>query len=128
VALFLVNRQFSPGFFRPVVISLGQGYVLDRMSTPLANSNEVNLFGQKLVLKSSDTDPEVIQEVLKMVSTRVSEAEKRGKGAPPHQVALLALLDLAEEYVQARKRTLEYQRQIEEKSSLLINLVELSLQ
>jgi cell division protein ZapA (FtsZ GTPase activity inhibitor) len=89
---------------------------------------EVTLLGQRIVLKSSETDPEMIQQVLQIVSAQLSEAESRSKGMAPHQVVLLALLDLAEEYVKAKKRTLEFKQQIDSKSSKLLSLVEADIQ
>ena len=66
----------------------------------------------------------MIRQVLQLVSLKVSEAEKRSKGAAPHQIALLALLDLAEEYIKAKKRTLDFKQQLDDKSSKLLSLVE----
>lgn len=91
-------------------------------------TTEVKLLGQRIVLKSSETDPEVIRQVLELVSARVGEAEKRSNGAAPHQIALLALLDLAEEYVKAKKRTLDFKQQLDDKSSKLLGLVEAEFQ
>lgn len=85
---------------------------------------EVRLLGQKLTLKSTEEDPEIIRQIIHVASARLSEAEINGRGAPPHQIALLALLDLAEEYVKAKRRTLDYQTQLDEKSSKLLSLVE----
>lgn len=101
-------------------------YILFLMATN-AQTTEVKLLGQKIVLRTSETDPEVIQEVLQLVSKKISEAEGRGRGAAPHQVALLALLDLAEEYVKAKKRTTEFKNLLEDKSNQLLSLVEAEL-
>ena len=90
-------------------------------------TTEVKLLGQRIVLKSSETNPEVIDQVLKLVTMKVAEAEKRSKGAAPHQVALVALLDLAEEYIHAKNRTLELKQKWDDKSSKLISLVEADL-
>lgn len=88
------------------------------------NTTEVKLLGQKIVLKSSENDPALVQEVIQMVSLLLNETEARCKGAVPHQIALLALLDLAEGYVKAKRRTAEFKSQLEEKSNRLVNLVE----
>ena len=88
-------------------------------STPI----EIRLLGQRIALKTAG-DPELIQEVIQVVSTRIQDAEKRVKSGIPHHVALLALLDLAEEHIQARRRVVEHQRQVEEKSRELKSLIE----
>lgn len=95
-------------------------------STP-HSPNEIRLLGQRIVLKANDKDPELIQEVIHLVSQRLNEAEVRTKGNVPHQVALVALLDLAEEYIQAKKRTIEYQQQLEGYTQNLVDLVEAEL-
>lgn len=98
----------------------------------MASSNpnpctEVRLLGQKILLKSSESDPEVISQIVELASSKLNEVESRSKGAAPHQIALLALLDLAEEYVQAKRRTLEFKRQLDDKSNKLLTLVEADL-
>ena len=89
---------------------------------------EVKLLGQKIVLKSTETDPETLRQVVQLVTSKLTESESRSRGAPPHQVALLALLDLAEEHLRAKKRTLDFKSQLDEKSSKLLSLVEAELQ
>ena len=92
--------------------------------TKLQTIMEVKLLGQKIVLKSTEADPEMIRQVVQLATARLSEAETRSRGAPPHQIALLALLDLAEEYLRAKKKTSELKTQLDEKSSKLLSLVE----
>src|SRR5690242_10243759 len=94
------------------------------MTNTATNTSEVKLLGQKIVLKSSEADPETVQQVIQLVNNKLGEAENRSKGVVPHQVALLALLDLAEEYVRAKKKTMELKTQLEEKSTRLLNLIE----
>ncbi|MBI2712225.1 MAG: cell division protein ZapA [Bdellovibrio sp.] len=85
---------------------------------------EVKLLGQKLVLKSADLNAERFQEIIHLAGKKLDLAQARAKNAPPHQVALLALLDLAEEYVAAKKRTQDYQTEMHEKSDELRRLIE----
>lgn len=88
---------------------------------------EVKIQGQRIALKASGSDPEVVREVLSLVSERLRDAEKRGKGAASHQIVLLALLDVAEEYVRAKRRTIDLQGQMERKASQLLSLLETEL-
>lgn len=85
---------------------------------------EIRLLGQKIVLKTSESDPEILQSVIQLVNSHLQEAESRSHSAPPHQVALLALMELAEEYVKAKKRTLDIKQQLDDKNSKLLSLVE----
>ena len=88
-----------------------------------SNPIEIRLLGQRIALKTAG-DPELIQEVIQIVSRRIEDAEKRVKSGIPHHVALLALLDLAEEHVQAKRRVVEQQRQFEAKAHELKGLIE----
>lgn len=87
---------------------------------------EIWLLGQKIVLKSFG-EPELVREVVELVSRKIKERESEQKGrtaVPPHHVALLALLSLAEEHVQAKRRFSEHQRTMDEKSHQLMSLIE----
>lgn len=87
-------------------------------------NTDIRLLGQKIVLKSSETDPEILRQVIQLASSKLSDAEARHPASAPHQIALVALLDLAEEYIKARRRSSDFKRQIDEKSSKLLSLVE----
>lgn len=85
---------------------------------------EIRLLGEKISLKSSG-DPELVKEVIEIVRIRIREAEKRVRGTvPPHHVAMIALLEMAEEYVQAKHRALNYRSQVDEKTRELSHLIE----
>ncbi|MBY0470084.1 cell division protein ZapA [bacterium] len=90
-------------------------------------NTEVRLLGQKIPLKSSG-DPKLVSEVLGLVAKRIEAAEAR-PGAPktPHHVLLLALLELAEEYIQAKRRMKDYQGNVETKSKELFKMIEAQL-
>ncbi len=97
------------------------------MSAKKENSIELTLLGEKIILKSGG-DPTMIREVVALASAKIQEAERRGKSSlPPHQIALLALLDVAEDYVYARKRAREQKEALNEKSIELFSLIEAEL-
>ena len=81
-------------------------------------SVELRFMGQKFVLKSQG-DPDTIKEVVDLATLRLTDVERRAKGAAAHQVALLALLDLAKEYVKAKRRSQEHKKKIEKRTSEL---------
>ena len=86
---------------------------------------EVQLAGLRVPLRSTGPDTELAREVARLVSERIAEAEKRIKaGAAAHQVALLALMDLGEEYLLARKRTEEFRKTVEDQSRALVERIE----
>jgi cell division protein ZapA (FtsZ GTPase activity inhibitor) len=85
-------------------------------------SVEINLLGQKTVLKTSG-DPEEIREVVDLVSAKIKRAEERSKGQVPHHIALLALLELGEEYIQARKRFGNQKKKMEETTREIVKFM-----
>jgi len=91
----------------------------------MANTSqiELNFLGQKICVKSS-ADKDLVNEVADLVTQKLTEATKRGQGLAAHQVALLALLDITEEYVMAKRRVMEHRIKIDEKSKELSAWIE----
>ena len=87
------------------------------------HSIEVQLLGQRVALKSQE-NPEFVQEVVDLVTLKLQQAERRVKGSAAHQVALLALMDLAEEFLKAKRLVVDHQNKINEKSEELLGLIE----
>jgi hypothetical protein len=79
---------------------------------------EFDLLGEKLMVTASE-DPEIVHEVAELVRLRLSEAKRRLSQKTPsparQNVALLALLDLAEEYVKSKRRSLVQRSKISSK-------------
>jgi len=76
---------------------------------------ELSLMGQKIFLKT-ESDQDRAEAVVHLVRGRIQDAEKRLKaGSAPQFAALLALFDLAEEYLEAKKRIASYQNEIKTK-------------
>ena len=93
-------------------------------SSPINHRVEVNLLGQKLVLKTAEQNSAEFQAIIDLAKRKLEEAQSRAKNAPLHQVAFLALLDLAEEYIRAKNSTENFQAGINEKASELFRLIE----
>ncbi len=89
-------------------------------------SVEINLLGQKIALRA-EADPDLVQEVVELVTARLNEAESRAKGQVPHLVALLALFDLAEEYVRSKRRVMRHNELFQQRSDELSNLLDAEL-
>ena len=89
----------------------------------MKTTTEIKLLGQRIALKSAG-DPEIVGEVIEMVSGLLGDSEKRSKTGAPHHVALLALLALAEEYVQAKRRAAGHKTALDEKSRKLMSMIE----
>jgi len=87
---------------------------------------ELDFIGQKIALKT-EGNPELVSEVIELATIKLKDAERRGKGAPPHKLALLALLDLCEEYIRSKKRFQENRQNLTTRSEQLIELIEAEL-
>lgn len=89
---------------------------------------ELSLFGQKIVLKHRAEDPELVDRVVGLVNLKVKEAQARvPKGSAPHHITLVALLDLAAEYLQAKSRTEVFKDEVDRKSTELMSWIETEL-
>ena len=79
---------------------------------------EFDVLGEKLVVTAAE-DPEIVQEVAELVKLRLQESRRRLSLKTPtpsrQNVVLLALLDLAEEYVKSKRRTLVHRSKISSK-------------
>jgi len=72
----------------------------------------MDILGERLVIRSSE-DPDFVNEVAELVKLRLQEANRRLAGTPnKNRVLLLALLDLAEEYVKSKKRFLNQRAKV----------------
>jgi hypothetical protein len=84
---------------------------------------ELTLMGQKIVLKTS-ADPKKVEAIVSLVKERLEQSEKRLKGnSAPHLAAILALFDLGEEYLEAKKRTQDHLLQIETRTKSLTDWI-----
>mgnify|MGYP003952398755 CR=1 FL=1 len=91
-------------------------------STP-SSTIELTLMGQKIMLKTS-ADPKKVEAIVSLVKERLEQSEKRLKGnSAPHLTAILALLDLGEEYLEAKKRTHDHLNQIETRTKNLTDWI-----
>ena len=93
---------------------------------PTTQTIEIRVLGQKTVLRAADGDPERVKAVAEMVSRLIRSAEKRApKGTiAPHQVLLLALMDLGEEYLSSRDRVGALLEEVGRKTTRLVEIVE----
>lgn len=88
-----------------------------------AQTVELKIQGQKIALKTAGETGEV-QQVVDLVTRRISQAEKRLKpGAAPHHVALIALLDIAEDYLSAKRKFANHQGVVQSKTHEILKLI-----
>ena len=88
---------------------------------------EIALMGQKIILKTQ-ADPKLVEEVTALVLERLSASEKRVKNAnAPHLAALLALFDVTEDYVEAKRKISDHQSELQHKVQQLQSWVDSAL-
>lgn len=89
------------------------------MNTP--TTVELKILNQRISLRTSDNDPEFTAEVVDLVSSLIEKSENRMKtNRVPSQVMVLAMLELAEEYVRAKKRTGDYKAEVARRAEQIV--------
>lgn len=71
--------------------------------------SEITIKNQKIPLKSSTASE---AEVIRLAQTLITNAEKRMKNSAAHEIMLIALLDLAEDYLKAKDGTRAWKQKI----------------
>jgi len=89
---------------------------------------EIYLLGQKVTLRAYDADPEKAKEVVHFVTEKLKEVEQKTQNLLSYQLVLLALLDLAEEYLNAKQRAVNWQKMLLQSSQQLLEWIELKIE
>ncbi len=84
---------------------------------------EVDFLGTKIKMKSQ-SDEAVITEVLELARIKIQEAKQRAPKAAPQYVALVALFDMCEDYVRAKKKVSENRAELTESVDSLLAQIE----
>lgn len=94
------------------------------MEAKTASPIEIRILGQRIPLRSSASEPQRAQEIVDLVTRRIIDAESRAHpGSQPQHVAVLALLELAEDYLRAKRSFESHQNEIETRAQELISLL-----
>ncbi len=87
-----------------------------------AHSVELTFLGQKISLISKG-EPAQIAEAIDLATQKLMYIQERSPGAPVHKIAIVALLDLAEQFIKARKEVAEYQVALQAKTEELLKVL-----
>jgi len=79
---------------------------------------EVQILGQRMVLKTTD-DPRHVERLASYVKRKVDEASAHGPISSP-KLAVLAALNIADDYFRAMDEAREFKRQVATKSRSLL--------
>ena len=83
---------------------------------------EVEILGQRMVLKANE-DPRHVERIASYVKRKVDEASAHGPISSA-KLALLAALNIADDYFRALDETREFKRQVASKSRVLLTELE----
>lgn len=86
---------------------------------------ELGFLGEKIAFRFNN-DPELVAEIVQLASEKLTEAYNRSKGAAPHKVALLALLDLSEDLIKSKRRFVSYKEKALEKATRILKAMDAS--
>ena len=89
----------------------------------MKKAHDIRLLGQKITIKTDVEDPDLVDEVVALVNRKLRYVESRAKIQSPQQVAILALLELAEDYLQAKRKTIDFKHQVGAKTQRLRGLL-----
>ena len=87
---------------------------------------QLEILGKRITLKS-DGSLENAGDVLELVRSKVRDIERRGSQGFAQDILLIALLEIAEEYVQSKKRVMEFKNDLAEKADRLGEMIEAEL-
>lgn len=87
---------------------------------------EVSIMGQKFMVRS-DSNEEYIFEISRFVDEKVNEVIQMTKAVPSTNVALLAAMNIADEYMKYKQGKKSSSEKVEKKIKDMIELIELQL-
>ena len=87
---------------------------------------EVTIMGQKFMVRS-DSDEEYILEVSRFVDNRINEVIQSTKSVASVNVALLAAMNIADEYMKFKRGKEASINKVEKKIKDMIELIDLQL-
>lgn len=85
---------------------------------------EIKVMGQKFVIRSDSTE-EYVNEVATFVDQKMNEIIKNSKAVASLNVAILAAMNIADEYLKFRSQSERQHTQVEKKIKDVIELIDL---
>lgn len=87
---------------------------------------EVNIMGQKLQVKSENSDT-YITKVADFVDQKMKEVQQSTKSVSSLNVAILAAMNITDEYLRIRDRKEQKNKALEQKVQDLVELIDVQL-
>jgi cell division protein ZapA (FtsZ GTPase activity inhibitor) len=86
-------------------------------------SMNLEVHGQRLTVVS-DNDEERVRDLVAFVNRKLEEAKDAARRAQPDQIALLALLNVAEELFREKQKSEKMRRRVRERSVKLLGAID----
>jgi cell division protein ZapA len=93
---------------------------------PVKRTMEISIMGQKFMIKS-ESDDEYVGKVAKFVDTKIGEVMQSTKSVASLNVAILAAMNIADEYFKFRRDRQDRFTKVEKKIEDLIELIDLQI-
>lgn len=87
------------------------------------HSVSVNIAGQKLTLRS-DADETYVRTLARHVEQKLTELREQSRNTQTNKLLLLTALQLADEAFEERTKRQTLQKQVKERSQLLLNFLD----
>ncbi|MBI2346475.1 MAG: cell division protein ZapA [Deltaproteobacteria bacterium] len=87
---------------------------------------EVNIMGQKFLVRS-DSDEGYVNRVAQYVNEKVEEIARKTQSVPSLNVAILAAMNIADEFMRLREKKTQTFQAVEKRIRQLIELIDLHL-
>ena len=87
---------------------------------------EVSIMGQKFTVRS-DSNEEYVEQIAEFVNEKISEISSKTKSIPSLNVAILAAMNIADEYMRHTEKKKKVITRIEKKIDGMIELIDLQL-
>ena len=91
----------------------------------MGSKRDFSLLGQKIVVKTEE-EANLAEHAIQLANQKVQELRLRAPHLAPHQLSILALVEIAGDLVKDRKAMDDYRRELEVKCSYLLTELELS--
>ena len=92
----------------------------------MKKTTEVSIMGQKFMIKS-DSDDNYVDQVAGFVDQKINEVIQNTKSVASLNVAILAAMNIADEYFKFRREKTERFQTVEKKIQDLIELIDIQL-
>lgn len=87
---------------------------------------EVTIMGQKFMVRS-ESDESYVEQIAEFVNAKIEEISSKAKAIPSLNVAILAAMNIADEFIKTKKEKSIAVNRLEKKIEGMIELIDLQI-